>query len=256
MTRTSSAKSEPLKWVAGASLAGVMLLMVPACHKAGEAHADKAHAGHGSEGHDMGTGLHEQKAQAHAHHEAQMDAGYEMRTDAAQVELSQAVMRDQAGTIVSLKDDVAGDRILVIDFIFTSCQTICPVTTSLLVEARKRLADVPGSDLAFVSMSIDANNDTPDRLKAFADRHRADWTFLTGQKAIMDKALNDMDAYSTNPEDHAPMILVGDASSGRFIRMFGLPDPDRVEQEVRQLLMRRQVSESKCTPGSDAAGEN
>jgi hypothetical protein len=72
----------------------------------------------------------------------------------------------------------------------------------------------------------------------------------------MDKALSDMDAYSTNPEDHAPMILVGDASSGRFIRMFGLPDPDRVEQEVRQLLMRREISESKCTAGSDMAGEN
>jgi protein SCO1 len=256
MIRTSSVKFQPLRWMAGASLSGVIILLVPACQKAGEAHADKSHSGHGEASLDAGAGLHEHKEDAHAHHKAQMGTGYEMRTDEAHVELSQALMRDQTGMAVSLKDEVAGDRILVIDFIFTSCQTICPVTTSLLVEARKRLGDVPGSDLAFVSMSIDANNDTPDRLKAFADRHRADWTFLTGQKAIMDKALNDMDAYSTNPEDHAPMILVGDASSGRFIRMFGLPDPDRVEQEVRQLLTRRQVSESKCTAGSDAAGEN
>jgi protein SCO1/2 len=191
----------------------------------------------------------------HAAHRAAMEApdkSHDMTS--ARVKLSEAPMLDQNNKARRLASDVVGDRIVVVDFIFTSCQTICPVTTSLLGEARKRLRDVPDSELVFVSMSIDSNTDTPERLAAFAARHRADWTFLTGEKATMDSALTDMDAYSTNPEDHAPMILIGDARSGHFVRVFGLPDPDFVESRVHDYLAMRGTCKDD-TPGHDHAGD-
>jgi len=191
----------------------------------------------------------DQKSDPHAAHRAALETGdarHEMVS--ADVTLSDAPMVDQDGNPRTLASDVVGDRIVVVDFIFTSCQTICPVTTSLLGEARKRLEHIPDSQLAFVSMSIDSNTDTPERLAEFAARHRANWTFLTGEKATMDAALTAMDAYSTNPEDHAPMVLIGDAQSGHFVRVFGLPDPAFVESRVQDYLTMR---EARCDdPGS------
>ena len=55
---------------------------------------------------------------------------------------------------------------------------------------------------------------------------------IDGKARVMDEALTDLDAYSTNPEDHAAMIVIGDASTGRYMRVFGLPDPAFVEARV------------------------
>jgi protein SCO1/2 len=178
-----------------------------------------------------------QHAEGHEHSAAPTPpAGEEQQ---ALVVLSDAPMLDQTGAERRLKSDVIGSKIVVVDFIFTSCQTICPVTTALLSEAHGRLEDIPPETLSFVSLSVDARVDTPERLAAFAETHEADWTFLTGDKPVMDEALNWLNAYATNPENHAAMILIGDASTGRFSRIYGMPDPDFVERRVRELVAAR-----------------
>lgn len=175
----------------------------------------------------------------HAAHRAQMAEDKGQKVVAADVSLSDAVMLDQTGAERQMKSEIVGDRIVVVDFIYTSCTTICPVTTALLAQARTKMTDIDDDTVAFVSMSIDANTDTPARLAEFAERAGADWTFLTGDKRVMDEALTAMDAYATNPEDHAPMILIGDASTGKFKRIFGLPNPKLIEDEVRMLISMR-----------------
>lgn len=199
------------------------LLLAASMPAAALAWPDGAHKGH-----DM-----------HSAHKAQMDSPAANKVTAADVTLPDTVMRDQTGAERHMASDIVGDRIVVVDFIFTSCTTICPVTTALMAKAQERLSDMPADQLAFVSMSIDANTDTPARLASFAARSKADWTFLTGEKRVMDKALAEMDAYSTNPEDHAPMIIIGDASTGEFIRVFGLPDPAMIEARVRTFAAER-----------------
>lgn len=165
----------------------------------------------------------------------------------ALVVLSDEPMLDQTGAERHLKTDVVGSRIVVVDFIFTSCQTICPVTTALLAQAKGNLADIPSDMVTFVSMSVDSNVDTPERLASFAAAHGADWTFLTGDKHVMDEALTWLNAYSTNPEDHAAMILIGDASTEKFTRIYGMPDPKFVEARVRELVASRPHDSSQHT---------
>lgn len=158
----------------------------------------------------------------------------------ALVVLSDAPMLDQTGAQRQLKSDVIGSRIVVVDFIFTSCQTICPVTTALLAQAKGNLTDIPPEELVFVSMSVDSNVDTPERLATFAAAHGADWTFLTGDKPVMDEALTWLNAYATDPSRHAAMILIGDASTEKFTRIYGMPDPAFVEARVRELVAARE----------------
>ncbi|MDY0077644.1 MAG: SCO family protein [Bacteroidales bacterium] len=74
-------------------------------------------------------------------------------------------------------------KIYVTDFIFLSCQGICPVMTQQL----KRVYDLYASNphIYFLSHSIDPANDTIPRLKAYADELGIDhekWSFVTGDK--------------------------------------------------------------------------
>lgn len=77
--------------------------------------------------------------------------------------------------------------IWVTDFIFTSCQSTCPRLTGLMRDLQGKLeTDTDG--VRFLSISVDPENDTPDTLKAYADKHganQASWSFLTGDKSAV-----------------------------------------------------------------------
>lgn len=86
---------------------------------------------------------------------------------------------DQRGQTVTLGDFQA--KLWIVDFIFTTCPDICPMLTQQLAALRKDLPRDPR--LRFVSISVDPDYDTPERLRAFAELHGAnhpDWYFLTG----------------------------------------------------------------------------
>jgi protein SCO1/2 len=93
--------------------------------------------------------------------------------------LPQFSLRNQFGDPVT-DTDLRG-RVVVIDFIFTSCPDVCPLLTEQLGALRKQLP--ARANLSLVSFSVDPEHDTPERLKAFANQHGANvdrWWFLTG----------------------------------------------------------------------------
>ena len=102
---------------------------------------------------------------------------------------------NQLGKKVSL-DDLHG-KILVVDFFFTTCPSICPG----LAHSMKRLQDSFKQNdtiVQFVSISIDPERDSVPRLRAFADKYNANhdtWWFLTGdKKQTYDLAIKEMKA--------------------------------------------------------------
>ena len=72
-------------------------------------------------------------------------------------------------------------KVVVLDFFFTSCPTICPVMSRNMARLQK---EFEGEDLAFVSISINPRYDQPHRLKAYAEQYKAreGWHFLTGDQ--------------------------------------------------------------------------
>ncbi len=116
-------------------------------------------------------------------------------TDTVWHKVKNIQLTNQLGKKVSL-DDLHG-KILVVDFFFTSCPSICPG----LARNMKRLQDSyikNDSIVQFLSISIDPVRDSVPRLRAFADKYDANhdtWWFLTGdKKEIYDFALNEMKA--------------------------------------------------------------
>ena len=118
-----------------------------------------------------------------------------MVTDTIWHKVKNIEFTNQLGKKVSL-DDLKG-KILVIDFFFTRCPSICPG----LARSMKRLRDSflkNDSIVQFISISIDPKHDSVPQLRKFADRYNANhdtWWFVTGNKnEIYDFALNELKA--------------------------------------------------------------
>jgi protein SCO1/2 len=92
------------------------------------------------------------------------------------------------------KKDLGG-KVVVADFFFTSCPTICPKLTQAMGEIHSRFLDKT-DQVAFVSFTVDPETDTPEHLKAFMAKNGMDknnWWSLTGTKQqIHDVAVNKM----------------------------------------------------------------
>ena len=89
---------------------------------------------------------------------------------------------DRSGRRVT-EQDVKG-RILVVNFVFTSCSLVCRDVNYRMEEIQKLAADHP--EVLLVSLTVDPRTDTPEALAKFADGFHADtnrWLLLTGEKA-------------------------------------------------------------------------
>ena len=179
----------------------------------------------------------------HAHHKAMMNKPAEP-AKTTEVDLLDLGLVDQNGAEVKFVSDVIADRIVVMDFVYTSCTTVCPVISAVFGQVQNKLGDQLGEDVVLVSVSVDPIRDTPQRLKAYAAKHNAQpgWIWLTGDKRTMDTVLDGLGAYSTNFEDHPAMVLVGDGRSGVWTRSFGFPSPDRLVEQVNVLQAARTVA--------------
>lgn len=180
----------------------------------------------------------------HAKHRAMMNKSPEDAATPVSVKIHDGVLVTQDGKSVHFADDVIADRIVVMDFIYTTCTTVCPVLSTILGQVQIGLGERIGTDVLMVSVSVDPGRDTPERLKAYSESHKAKpgWMWLTGEKTEVDDVLRGLGAYTPDFEDHPSMVLVGDAGSGTWIRFFGFPGPDKILAAVEELEMARQMA--------------
>ena len=80
-------------------------------------------------------------------------------------------------TLSSLEGDL-----VVVSFIFTRCPDTCPLITSKLRHVVDELGDKVGDEVHFVSVSLDPEYDTKERLTAYTELHQVDWPHLTGER--------------------------------------------------------------------------
>jgi protein SCO1/2 len=178
----------------------------------------------------------------HAKHRAMMKQKAQP-AESVDIDLRDQMLLNQYGEDVMFVSDVIGDNIVVMDFVYTTCTTICPVLSALFTQVQTKLGDDVGDEIWLVSMSVDPIRDTPQRMKAYSAKHRAGegWLWLTGPKPAVDDVLTGLGAYTTNFEDHPSMVLVGDGRTGEWKRLFGFPNPDRIVQIVNELREKRRA---------------
>lgn len=177
-----------------------------------------------------------------SHHRQQEPAARAPGT--VRVKLPDTVLTDQHGRAARFKSDFVGDRLVLVNFVYTTCTTVCPVQSALFADLQQRLGDRLGRDVALVSVTVDPLRDTPVRLREFSAQYQArpGWSFLGGSKQAVDEVLGAFDVYTANFADHPAVVLVGDPRRGEWTRFFGFPGSDQIMGRLRQLQSARQGS--------------
>ncbi|HET9226920.1 MAG TPA: SCO family protein [Thermoanaerobaculia bacterium] len=129
------------------------------------------------------------------------------------------------GQKVRFFDDLIKDKVVLINFIYTSCPDTCPMETARLLEVQRILGDRVGKDVFFYSITIDPEHDTQPVLQAFAENWDipAGWQFLTGDKddiILLRKKLgvSIADVKSKEFKDHDLNMVLGNQSTGRWMK--------------------------------------
>jgi protein SCO1 len=179
------------------------------------------HEGHGADPHA-------------AHHK--MMAAPETRVDHVAYAVPDVTLVDSSGQSARLKDVVDGGEPVIVNFIFTTCTTICPVLTATTLQLQKQLKD-DAVRPKFVSISIDPDYDDAGVLREYAGHYGADWTFLTGQSDDVLTTLNAFDAYRGSKVNHFALVLMRAANDSEWTRVEGLTSAAELARIWRQSVL-------------------
>lgn len=178
-------------------------------------------------------------------------ANLENRQSSATVELLNIELQDQNGKSVQFKTDVIGEHIVVMNFIYTTCTTQCPLNSQILSQVEKSLSQQEHERVRLVSLSIEPGTDTSERLKDYAEKIGAGpgWTWLTGYRPEVNQLLDALGVYTPDFKTHPSVVLVGDGKTGNWTRFYGTPGPDQLLEKVRELVtLRNKDALSTLTP--------
>lgn len=157
------------------------------------------------------------------------------------------ILKTQQGRPVRFYSDTMRGKVVLLNFMYTGCGDACPLITAKLVQAKNELREAFGTEVRFLSLSIDPLHDRPEDLAKFAHKFGAEhpeWLFLTGEKANVDRVLKKLGAYTDDVQSHTTGIIVGSPAQGRWKKV--RPDaPARVIAEELRYLVAGEIEGRK-----------
>ncbi|MBI5234153.1 MAG: SCO family protein [Deltaproteobacteria bacterium] len=148
---------------------------------------------------------------------------------------------NQDGGLTSLSD--LRGKVVVMTFIFTSCKYACPILETKLKAVQNEFKEKMGKGLALISITIDAEGDTPEVLKEHARMMDADpsgWIFLTGARPDIDRVLESYNIRYIKEQStysHTNKTIIIDSMGNLAYEIDGLHYPKEVLIErVKTLL--------------------
>ncbi len=138
------------------------------------------------------------------------------------------------GKTVSLAEELNDGRPVVLDFIFTTCTTICPVMSQTFSRL-ERLLGADRDKVHLVSITLDPEEDTPARLTEYARSLHADseWQFYTGTVEVIKATEMAFGLYIGNKMTHTPLTLLRTAPGKPWLRINGFATADDLLWEIR-----------------------
>jgi protein SCO1 len=151
------------------------------------------------------------------------------------------VLLTQDNRPVHFYDDLLKGKIVLINFIFTTCQGVCSPMTANLVRVQNYLAEHLGKEVLMISISVDPVTDTPERLKKYADNFKVKpgWYFLTGEKKNVDWVLYKLGGYTAEKEQHSSVLIIGNEATGEWMKVVAMSNPSEIASAVTKLIDSR-----------------
>jgi len=134
------------------------------------------------------------------------------------------------GKSVRFYDDLIKDRVVAINFIFTSCKDVCPGETARLRQVQQLLGERADQDVFMYSITIDPETDSPEVLARYREQFGIGpgWTFLTGSEEdieLLQRKLGLLIEDLDDPDDHNINLVVGNEATGRWMKRSPYDNP-------------------------------
>jgi len=161
----------------------------------------------------------------------------------------------QDGKVFRFYEDLIKDKIFVISFFYASCTQICPLATARLSELQDVLGDSVGREIFFYTISVDPDNDTPERLKKYAEAMRAGpgWLFLTGLPEDIKLIRDRLGDRSPVLSEHRNEVLIGNGATGEWQRDNPLGDLTRLAMTIRSMQSEWRVAPAQLARQTEQA---
>ncbi len=169
----------------------------------------------------------------HHHHHAMSHEGY--KRSVATYQIPDLNLTDASGNEVSLRESLNGSDAVMVNFIFTSCTTICPVMSATFSQVQDKLG-ANQAKIHMVSISIDPEHDTPARLKEYAKKFGAgpQWSMLTGSIENSIAVQQAFNVYRGDKMNHEPVTFMRKGPDQSWVRFDGFVTADDLLGEYRK----------------------
>jgi protein SCO1/2 len=153
----------------------------------------------------------------------------------------------QDGGKLRFYDDLLKDKIVTINFMYTSCTETCPLTTANLVKVQKLLGDRVGREIFMYSLTLDPEHDTPEVLKKYAEMHHVGpgWLFLTGKYDDLELLRRKLGFVDPDPvvdkdrTNHIGTVEYGNEPLQLWAACPGLAHPEWIAKEISWMIRPR-----------------
>ena len=156
--------------------------------------------------------------------------------------LPNVVVQTQDGARVRFYEDLIKDKVVLINFMFTSCTNQCPRTTANLVKVAEQFGDRLGRDVRMISITLDPATDTPAVLSDYSRRYgtKSGWYFVTGRQKDIDVIRHrlGMREDTTDLMQHTGMLIYGNDAAGQWAATPALAQPKAIVRSVMPLIPR------------------
>lgn len=135
-------------------------------------------------------------------------------------------------------------KVVAVSFTFTSCTDVCPILISSLVSVQQRLGEQFGSEVYFVTVSMDPETDRPERLKQYAEAMGCDlrgWSLVTGRESAIQEVARDYGVFrklrSDGRIEHTLLTSIIDRNGTTRVQYLGNRfDTDEFLGDLQQLI--------------------
>lgn len=170
----------------------------------------------------------------HSQHKVSTDTP--VKRSVIEVQAPAAKLVRQDGANVNFDQEIGGNGPVILAFIYTTCTTVCPVTSQILAQTQALL----GKDMEkmrMVSVSIDPEYDTPARLLAYSKKFGAapQWQHYTGTLASSVAVQKAFGAYRGDKMNHEPLFFLRAGGKKSWVKLQGFPSAERLVKEYREL---------------------
>jgi len=146
----------------------------------------------------------------------------------------------QDGRSVRFYDDLIKGRVVMLNFMYATCEGACPLITSNLTKVQKLLGNRAGRDIFMYSITLKPEQDTPAVLKQHVEMHGIGpgWQFLTGRPGDVERLRRALGFVDSDPQvdrdksKHVGMVRYGNEALQLWATCPGLATPEWIVRSV------------------------